>query len=203
MSAFEFFFTLYGLVLGLSVVEIVSGFARLAHGRERVKIGWLTPMLAVLLTLDLANFWMNAYGAFQAYSLSYGLLVISLFVSALYYVAASVVFPRDFEKEPDFDAFYMRHRRLVMAVLIVAGITAFEVIPMMSAQGRAVRLEYWKDPGSAWVPILFIGCAVGIILIRNTRLNLVLLTLMISSFLLQAIESLPPEQSPATVQAPR
>ena len=31
MSAFEFFFSFYGLLLGLSVAELVGGFARVLH----------------------------------------------------------------------------------------------------------------------------------------------------------------------------
>jgi hypothetical protein len=201
LSAFEFFFTLYGLVLGLSVVEIVSGFARLAHDRRGVKIGWLTPMLAILLTLDLANFWVNAYSQFQVYALSYGLLVISLAISALYYVAASVVFPRDFSAEPDFDAFYFRHRRLVMGILVLAGVTAFELLPMMTAEGRAGRAAVWTDLSQVWNPLLFLACAAGIMLTRNIRVNVALLAVLIAVFAVGAISSLPPERTATAVEA--
>lgn len=54
------------------------------------------------MLLDLASFWVNAYGRLQNYELTYSVLVIALTISALYYVAASVVFPRDFKAEPDF-----------------------------------------------------------------------------------------------------
>jgi hypothetical protein len=60
LSAFEFFFTLYGLVLGLSVVEIVAGISRLAHDSRGVRIGVLTPLLALALLTDLAGFWLSA-----------------------------------------------------------------------------------------------------------------------------------------------
>ena len=33
MSDFEFFFSFYGLLLGLSVAELTGGFARLLHER--------------------------------------------------------------------------------------------------------------------------------------------------------------------------
>ena len=38
MSAFEFFFSFYGLLLGLSVAELVGGFARVLHERERIRV---------------------------------------------------------------------------------------------------------------------------------------------------------------------
>ena len=43
MSAFEFFFSFYGLLLGLSVAAVVGGFANVLHERHRIRFGWLTP----------------------------------------------------------------------------------------------------------------------------------------------------------------
>jgi hypothetical protein len=103
MSPFEFFFSLYGLVLGLSVVEVVSGFARLAHDSRGVKVGLLTPVLALLVLTDLCGFWLTAYQSYSDRPLGYGVIVFALGASALYYVAASVVFPREFRDEPDLD----------------------------------------------------------------------------------------------------
>ena len=65
MSAFEFFFSFYGLLLGLSVAELVGGFSRVLHERQRVRFGWLTPLLAVFVALDLATFWNQAWRFFR------------------------------------------------------------------------------------------------------------------------------------------
>lgn len=191
MSAFEFFFTLYGLVLGLSVVEVVSGFARLAHDRRGVKIGWLTPLLALLMLLDLSSFWISAHTRLQEYELSYAVLVISLVISALYYVAASVVFPRDFKAEPDFDAVFMRHRRLVMTILIVSGLLAFELLPILSAEGRAARLAAWTNPSVIWGPVLFIAAAIGVMVFKDRRVLIGLLALLIAPYATDFIATLP------------
>ena len=191
MSAFEFFFTLYGLVLGLSVVEVVSGFARLAHDRRGVKIGWLTPLLALLMLLDLASFWISAYVRLQGYELTYSILVISLAISALYYVAASVVFPRDFEAEPDFDAVFMRHRRLVMTILIICGLLAFELLPVLTAEGRASRFAAWTSLSYVWQPLMFLIPAIAVMVVRNKRALIVLLILMILPYSVNFFSSLP------------
>lgn len=191
MSAFEFFFTLYGLVLGLSVVEVVSGFARLAHDRRGVKVGWLTPLLAILMLLDLASFWVSAYGLLQEYELTYSVLVIALTISALYYVAASVVFPRDFKAEPDFDAVFLRHRRLVMTALILCGLMAFELLPWLTAEGRASRIAAWTDPASASAPLLFLVPAVAVMLVKDKRVLVGLIVLMILPYVWNFATSLP------------
>ncbi len=57
MSAFEFFFSFYGLVLGLSVAVIATGVARAFKHRKTVRVGWKTPMLAAFVALDIATFW--------------------------------------------------------------------------------------------------------------------------------------------------
>lgn len=178
-------------MLGLSVVEILSGFARLAHNRSGVKVGVLVPMLAVLMLLDLANFWINAYERLQTYQLSYSILVISLVISSLYYVAASVVFPRDFSAEPDFDQVYFRHRRLVIGILVGAGILAFELLPWLTAEGRAIRWAFWRDPAQAWLPLTFFAGAIGIIISRRKAVNIACLCVLFAPYLYGFAVSLP------------
>ena len=68
MTQFEFVFVLYALVLGLSMVELLSGFGRAMEykfareaERKEFHIGWLTPLLAVFVLLDLISFWIFAW----------------------------------------------------------------------------------------------------------------------------------------------
>lgn len=183
VSGFEFFFSLYGLVLGLSVVEIVSGFARLVHDRRGVRVGWLVPTLAVVMLFDLANFWLSAFQRLQAYEPSYALLVIGLVISSLYYVAASAVFPRDFAAEPNFDAVYFRHRRLVVGILALAGVLAFEVLPSLTAAGRAARWQAWTTPSEVWQPLLFFASISVIAMSRSKPINMTMLIVLLVPYL--------------------
>jgi len=57
MNAFDFAFSLFAIVLGLSLVEVLTGFARALKRRRAVHLGWLTPMLAIFVMLDLTSFW--------------------------------------------------------------------------------------------------------------------------------------------------
>ena len=61
MSAFEFYFSFYGLILGLSVAQVVSGFAVALDARKRSKVGLLTPLLALFLLFDITTFWLFAW----------------------------------------------------------------------------------------------------------------------------------------------
>ena len=48
MSEFEYFFSFYGLLLGLTVAEVAVGFANAIDAHKQRPIGRLTPLLAIL-----------------------------------------------------------------------------------------------------------------------------------------------------------
>ena len=68
MSDFEFVFVLYSLLLGLSMVELLGGLGRALEARFAAEatrgtfaLGWLTPLLAIFVMLDLLSFWQAAW----------------------------------------------------------------------------------------------------------------------------------------------
>lgn len=93
MSDFEFVFSLFGLMLGFSLAEVLGGFIRTIKARRHVRLGWLTPMLAVFVMLDLTSFWANAWDHRAAIPATYGVMVLGLAASGLYYFVASLLFP--------------------------------------------------------------------------------------------------------------
>ena len=121
MSDFEFIFALFGLLLGLSLAEVLAGFARAIQARlaagSTVRIGWLTPLLGAFVLLDLLSFWQAAWVARDLITVSSSALVgVALFASA-YYLAASLVFPKA-PGEVDFDEHFFRMRRIVIGVML-------------------------------------------------------------------------------------
>ena len=124
MSAFEFFFSFYGLLLGLSVAELVGGFARVLHERHRVRFGWLTPLLALFVAIDLVTFWNQAWVFFRGAPFNPALLLVGLIIAATFYIAASVTFPRvsaeGVETKIDLDDHFWAHRRLVFGCVLAA-----------------------------------------------------------------------------------
>ena len=99
MSDFEFVFSLFGLLLGLSLAEVLGGLARTIEVRLRpetaVRIGWLTPLMAAFVVLDLLSFWQAAWVGRNFVGVSgHTLMAITAFASA-YYIAARLVFPHD------------------------------------------------------------------------------------------------------------
>ena len=55
MTPFEFFFSFYGLVLGLSLTVMATGAARAFKHHKSVRVGWLTPLLATFVALDIST----------------------------------------------------------------------------------------------------------------------------------------------------
>lgn len=146
MSAFEFFFSFYGLLLGLSVAELVGGFARVLHEKDRVKFGWLTPLLAAFIALDVATFWNQAWVIFRGAPFNHALLIAGLVIAATFYIAASVTFPRvsgeGSDERIDLTEHFWRYRRLVFGCIMAANlIVALLFLTLMSVNAGFAALS--------------------------------------------------------------
>ncbi|KTE41943.1 MULTISPECIES: hypothetical protein [unclassified Sphingopyxis] len=126
MSDFEFVFALYSLLLGLSMVELLGGLGRAIEARfaaeaerERFAIGWLTPLLAVFVMLDLLSFWSAAWVARDDIAVSNATLMAVAGFASLYFLAARLVFPSHPEGFADLDVHYFRVRRIVLGLLLI------------------------------------------------------------------------------------
>jgi hypothetical protein len=127
LSQFEFIFTLYSLLIGLSLVELLSGLGRTLKARLHVddaigsafRIGWLTPLLGLFVMLDLLSFWSAAWAVRDIISVTGTTLMAIMLFASSYYLAAHLVFPETIPVDGDLDPHYFRVRRIVMTVLFV------------------------------------------------------------------------------------
>ena len=144
MSAFDLVFAVYGLILGLAITEVLGGFARvlkLKRTARPVRIGWLTPLLGVLVILDLTSFWLLAYDARDQIGANYPTLLAVLVMVGIYYLAASLIFPDEPEAWPDFDDWYDRQNRMVVAGLLTANIMSWVGVGILEAMAPAAAIE--------------------------------------------------------------
>ena len=126
MSAFELTFSLFGLLLGLSLAEILGGFAKALKRRGRHRLGVLTPMLSVFLLYDIATFWITAYRMRDALPVHIASLVGGIAVTGLYYFAAVLVWPDEGEPEwDDLDGWMLAHKRQVLLSVFAANVMSF------------------------------------------------------------------------------
>lgn len=122
MSAFEFYFSFYGLALGLSVAVIATGLATSIQHRKAIRIGWLTLLLALFIGLDIATFWDAAWHTFRDAPFSYGMLVIGLAIALLYFVAASLVFPHQIVNGMNLDDHFWANKKVVLLLTFGANL---------------------------------------------------------------------------------
>jgi len=120
MNAFEFFFSFYGLVLGLSVAVIATGAARAFKHRKTVAVGWKTPLLAVFAALDIATFWDAAWTNLGKAPYSYGMLIAGLVVAIVYFIAANLIFPEPEDEARSLDQHFAANKRAVLLLLTLA-----------------------------------------------------------------------------------
>jgi hypothetical protein len=131
MSDFEFLFTLFGLLLGFILIELLGGFVRtLKAGRPRpgsearlIKVGWLTPLLGLFVILDIASYWGNVWMIRAVVPVGMDTIFGGLLILATYYFAASMVFPDVPEDWPILDDWFWRHRRQVLGCLFLINLT--------------------------------------------------------------------------------
>jgi hypothetical protein len=124
MTPFEFVFSLVGLLLGFSLVEVLGGLGKAVKARRKVSIGLLTPLLGLVVMLDLTSFWIIVWQARAAIPPTFEALMFSLLVTGIYYLAAILVFPDRPEEWESLDAYYPLHRRQIIAGVVACNILA-------------------------------------------------------------------------------
>lgn len=188
MTGFDFVFALFSLVLGLAVAEVLGGFASAMklHARARagrakdVRVGWLVPLLAVLVTLNQLSFWIFAYGVRETLPFSYLTLLCVLVIVGAYYLFSAIVFPDDPGEWPDYDAWYDQNNRFILigmaAINIVIHIATAVFRPAQHAPIPMPPGTLWAAAG-VWLQLILM---IALIFVRGRRLNAMLLALLIA-----------------------
>ena len=182
MSHFEFVFALFGLLLGLSIVEVLGGFARAIEARLRpgatVRMGWLTPLLGGFVLLDLLSFWQAAWFARDVVAVSgHSLMAITFFASA-YYLAAHLVFPREPAGQRNLDDHYFRVRRIVlgaMLALLACQIAFYAWVPQLAGALRS--------PLAVGLTLVLAGLILAAMLVRGARASRIVMALLVARYL--------------------
>ncbi len=124
MTEFEFLFSVFGLLIGLTLVEIAVKFADAIDGHSRRPIGLLTPLLACFVLIDVAGYWLFAWSLRDLLHVRWRTVFTGLTVAMIYYFSASMIFPRSQGTWKTLDEHYWARKRLVIGgVLLVEGAT--------------------------------------------------------------------------------
>jgi hypothetical protein len=206
MSPFELVFALFGLLLGLAIAEVLGGFARvlklkrLGGAAAEVRIGWLTPLLGLLVILDQTSFWLTAYNMRDVIPARFATLIAVLAIAGTYYLVSTLIFPDDPAKWPDFDEHYDRQNRLVLSAVLAAGLAVFLFAMVLAASGNGDALIKSAKAAMPAGPVArLIGNLAGIgtfpllialIILKSRRANIGLLVILIGLNLASALAAL-------------
>lgn len=158
---FDYIFELFTLLISLAVAEMLMGFSRILKMRARrkagvdpsaieVHVGWLVPMLGLLVLVDLATFWSIVWGMRGVLDMRMATVFGVLVLIGGYYLVATLVFPDEPELWPDFDAYFWQQKRWVVGgvllINLVSAIASFALGAQTPEQVALVQEAAMEHP---------------------------------------------------------
>jgi hypothetical protein len=165
MDAFSFVFSLFGLLMGLALAEAIGGFGSALELRHKIHIGWLLPLLALLITFDITTFWLIAWQNRAEIPIRFITLAAGVVIFGIYYLIAQLAFPDDIERWPDLDDYYFRHRKWLMG-----GMYLCNLLSMLGL--HAIGVSQLNNPAAWAVFAAFSAGVAGAMFLPSKRLNL-------------------------------
>lgn len=188
-------FALFGLLLGLAIAEVLAGFSRTwkarlraeAAGAEPVRVGWLVPLLGLLVITDQTAFWMHAYALRDAIPLTFLSLLAVLTVIGGYYLLATFIFPDDPWSWPDYDDYYLRTRRIVIGGMLLINFAVIGYATALVAAGVTVEEVETRGPVGDAALLLALPALIALFFVGSKRVSLILLLLLNLLVLVEAV----------------
>lgn len=177
MSQFDYAFSLFGLLLGFSLVEVLGGFAKAWNRGDQV--GFLVPMLGIVVMLDLISFWALLWLARGAIPVSTLSLFFGFAITAVYYFAAVSIFPERVANGY-YRAHYLGIRRKVALAVLACNLSAYALI----------SLSFGRLPAQDTRMLVALFAAMFLLLAflpPRPRLQALLLCLLVAAYLAEAI----------------
>jgi hypothetical protein len=183
VSDFEFVFSLFGLLLGLSLVEVLSGFGKALKARKSLRIGWLTPLLAVLVMLDLTSFWTAAWALRDNLPVKFLILMLLLLFTGAYYLVSTLVFPDDPHSEADYDQHYWKNKQIIAASVFALNLPNYTIDWMRGG-------IFVDDRFGIIVATAFMIALLALCFARGRTANLILLVLLIAAYPVSGVQGM-------------
>ncbi len=197
ISGFQFLLETFVLLMGLAMAEVLRGFARVLKLRARQKagvdpaseaitIGWLVPLMGLVVILDQSTFFLHMYSYRETLLFNGGTVIGILLTIGWYYLIASLVFPDKPADWRDFDAWYWQQKRWIMGGVI--GINAIGTIAGVLL-ATPEQLEATREAQQAGIAGALAGIATfaaipamfWLFFSKSKRVNIALLLVMVAS----------------------
>jgi hypothetical protein len=125
VGAFDYLFTFYGLLLGIAVANVAIGFADMWRDCDRLPVGVCPPLLGCIVMLGGMNVWLTMWHIRQDVGIDALQMLAATAVALPYVFVSRAMFPgAEREEEQSLEAHYLKHRKLILAVLVVPAIAS-------------------------------------------------------------------------------
>lgn len=124
LTQFEFFWAFYGLLLGLAVAELLSGFASLLRESAPPRLGLVTPLLGAQILVEMLATYVDAWRSFQGLGVSLADFALPTLIGLLYFVAAVIIIPRRLSDWGSLDDYFDKRRKWIVGTLLLANMMA-------------------------------------------------------------------------------
>jgi len=168
MSDFEGIFGLLSLMFGLIVAELAIKFADAIDSHGERPIGILTPALTFLVLTDVTSFWLWVWAARKVLDINWPTVFGGVLLAFVYFLAASLVFPRTSRGWAHLDDHYWSRKRLVASGMLLANTL---IIGSMLTRATPAWNDWWFYFNFGGYLIALAGLALS----RSRRLDYVFL----------------------------
>ena len=159
MDRFAFFFGFYGLILGLAVAELLNGLGALARAGELRRLGAQTGLLALFVLLVVCATWIDAWDSLRTVPLSFAGLWAPILIAILYYLAATVTFPKNPADWTQLDAYFAKRKRFVAVLLLAAEFLVnytYRGVLIATLHADPDKFWHWSVPYNLAIKLAFL-----------------------------------------------
>ena len=173
MDEVNYVFELFALLLGLAVAEMLQGFGQVLKLRARrkanalhpergddaaikVRIGWMVPLLGLLVLVDLATFWGGLWMVRGGIEMSMLTVFVVLVLIGGYYLVATQVFPDQPELWPDFDQWYALQKRFVVGGVLIINVLAQALVALAMDPPQLTEAQALQYPALVLASLLIL-----------------------------------------------
>jgi hypothetical protein len=122
MSRFDYFVVFYSLLLGLSVAELLSGYANLLRERNRPTLGILTPLLSVVIFVQIMAVFIDAWTKLRDVQINLVGLAAPTLIGIAFFAAAAMAVPRQTSEWNSLDEYFFERRYWLIGLLFAVAV---------------------------------------------------------------------------------
>jgi hypothetical protein len=136
VGPFDYLFTFYGRLLGIAVANVAIGFADMWRDCGKIAVGYCPPLLGTIVMLGGMNVWLTMWHVRQDVAVGAWQMLAATGVAMPYVFISRAMFPgAEKETELSLEEHYLRHRVLILLVLLVP--------PIVSAVAKLLLDRIW------------------------------------------------------------